>query len=103
MSKRKPLYSTVCASPPTRSFASITVTGTPSSADWKAAVRPAGPAPMTTTGACGVAVDPGDTAVLRVPMESRNLLMSLSLASDYSAVHKRGAATRLVDRVRGVL
>src|ERR687888_11661 len=51
MSKRKPLYSTVRAMPPTCESFSNTWTGCPCAASRYAAVRPAGPAPMTTWGA----------------------------------------------------
>src|SRR5687768_3220605 len=49
MSKRHPSRSTVRLIPPTWSVPSRIVECTPSFSSWKAAVRPAGPAPMTTT------------------------------------------------------
>ena len=50
MSNRQPSRSTVRLIPPTTVSSSTTTTGSPASASWRAAVSPAGPAPMTTTG-----------------------------------------------------
>src|SRR4051794_13554566 len=52
MSKRQPSRSAVRLIPPTMASPSMTVTGTSRLTNSKAAVRPAGPAPMTTT--CGL-------------------------------------------------
>src|SRR4051812_23912588 len=49
MSKRQPSRWAVREMPPTMSSASMIVLGTPCLWNWNAAVRPAGPAPMTTT------------------------------------------------------
>ena|ERR1700733_6711292 len=49
MSKRKPLYSTVRASPPTTASCSSTTHPTPKFDSSYAAVNPAGPAPRITT------------------------------------------------------
>ena len=48
MSKRHPSRTTVWEMPPISPVASTTVLATPCFANWYAAVRPAGPAPMIT-------------------------------------------------------
>ena len=53
MSKRHPSRSTERLIPPTTVSSSTTTTGSPDWASWRAAVRPAGPPPITTTGASG--------------------------------------------------
>src|SRR3954454_24941348 len=61
MSKRQPSRSAVRLIPPTMASPSRTVTGTARLTNSKAAVRPAGPAPMTTT--CGLSA----TMLLNLP------------------------------------
>src|SRR4051794_159429 len=72
MSKRQPSRSAVRLIPPTMASPSRTVTGTSRLTNSKAAVRPAGPAPMTTT--CGL------SATMLLNLRSR-----LHLARDVSA------------------
>ena len=58
MSKRQPSRSTVRLMPPTTESASRTVDVAPRLVSMYAAVRPAGPAPMMTTGSGAVTVSP---------------------------------------------
>src|SRR5688572_32012862 len=85
MSNLKPLYSTLRARPPTCASCSRTTTGTPRRVSSYAAVRPAGPAPMTTTGASD-----GDTNGWEVCWGEDNAVTAVQS-------ERHGSATRAAD------